>query len=184
MLTRIDYCFSFPASGEDSHSRSEWQVRAESRQMGIAYSSGFNVDWMVSNTPSKFCNTSTFQNRNTWNPAASSALVRFSSYSVRSECCPPSSSITTCADKAAKSATYPPIGTWRRNLTPAIWRLRRRDHRIASGSVWFLRRDRAKAFGDFIWLVNTGAKFFAKLGPHLPHCFPMRRPLPTGARRK
>jgi hypothetical protein len=62
--------------------------------------------------------------------------------------------------------------------------LRSRDQRMASGSVWFLRSERAKAFGDFMQLMNNTTKLRARLGPHLPHCSAMRRPLPTGERRK
>jgi hypothetical protein len=107
--------------------------------------SGLNVAWIVSSTPSSAVNTSTFQNRNTRYPAASSARVRFVSSSTRSECCAPSSSMMSFASWLTKSTMYSNKGACRRNLKPSIWRLRSFDHRIASASVCVFRNERALA---------------------------------------
>lgn len=140
--------FLSPVGRGRGPSRSDGKVRGTNPHRTV-YSSGFNVERMVSKTPSKFVNTSAFQNLSTRKPTDSRAFVRFSSASIRSACCPPSNSIASLASRLAKSATYPSRGTCRRNLRPAIWRLRSLDQRMASASVCNLRKARACA-----WVVS------------------------------
>ena len=140
--------FLSPVGRGKGPSHSDGKVRGINPHRTV-YSSGFNVAWMVSKTLSRFVNISAFQNLSTRKPADSRALVRFSSASTRSACCPPSNSMMSLASRLAKSATYPSRGTCRRNLRPDIWRFRSLDQRMASASVCNLRKARACA-----WVVS------------------------------
>ena len=75
------------------------------------------------------------------------------------------------ASRLAKSATYPSKGTCRRNLRPAIWRLRSLDQRMASASVWNLRKARACAWVVSMRQSQWQSLFESRLKdltPHLP----------------
>src|SRR5690606_36768990 len=56
--------------------------------------------------------------------------------------------------RQAKSATYDPIGTWRRNRCPASWRMRRHRQSTRSASVMPARSARARLR---FWPARIGA---------------------------
>src|ERR1017187_6277771 len=78
----------------------------------------------ISNTPSIFSRTSSFQNLNTRNFSLSRYFVRSASYSVASACCPPSISIANLRSRQTKSTMKGPISCCLRKLKPSIFRRR------------------------------------------------------------
>ena len=160
--------YTSPLWGEGGAHAKRGRVRAADY---TPYSSGRSVACIVARTDSISLATSAFQNRRTKKPLASNSAVRFASYSTASECCPPSSSITSFASIETKSAMYPPMGNCLRNLRPSSCRLRNLDQRRASVSVWLRRKIRENSLTGTLFFIPKSSLTFPRhaRAPSSPH---------------
>lgn len=115
------------------------------RVRGLYPHDGRSVWSIMSNTPSRFSNTSMFDIRTTWKPNASSILVRSASreISLEFECVAPSTSTISFPSMVTKSTMYRSIGCCRRNFQFSNRRPRKACHKRASALVCDVRSLRA-----------------------------------------
>ncbi len=104
-----------------------------------------NVWSIISSTPSRFSYTSRFVTRTIWNPNASRIWERSASRLISASvlCVAPSTSTINLPSIVTKSATYRPIGCWRRNFHRASRRPRSACQSRPSAFDWAARSLRA-----------------------------------------
>jgi len=120
---------------------------------------------MLSSTPSRFRNTSSFVTRTTWKPSDSRMKVRCASRrsSASVEWVAPSTSTISFPSSVTKSTMKRSMGCCRRNFQRPSCLLRNSRQSISSALVSFLRRKRALALKYFISLTRPLAR------PTSPH---------------